>query len=375
MVGTGHKLAPTLLIYSYHDPSADDLYRKELNRCQAAGAIDTRRAYSRRTGESPGLQARARPAVGGQGRHYEALGTTGGQFLSTLLLSDFHSTTIKGLMNITAIADYETSASPSTNYFAAAPAANWRFAEEPGSYVSGDAFQDTGNTYRASMPLTTEAQRTSLRDFQGPAEVLNFRVLCASPRLTDLVFSKHGGGDYYTLSNESATGLTTLCYVLPFPPIREPGDQFIAPVSVLAPQTYMILDFTFHNYSKFNLTDYTQVPATMARTDGPWSIVLDHNGEDLLRTSMCYTNQSSQFLEVQMTSSKDGPEPVTPWRRALNSYDTTKSRSQLGASLEPLSSRLGSAVLIHTNIPDDLLRLPPGGVAFHFGGRGLLFSG
>lgn len=106
---------------------------------------------------------------------------------------------------------------------------------------------------------------------------------------------------------------------------------------MLAPQTYMILDFTFHNYSKFNLTDYTQVPAPMARTDGPWSIVLDHNGEDLLRTSMCYTNQSSQFLEVQMTSSKDGPEPVTPWRRALNSYDTTKSRAQLGASLEPLS--------------------------------------
>lgn len=48
------KLAPALLFFGCRDPDADDLYREELARWEALGAVDVRRAYSRRPEASGG---------------------------------------------------------------------------------------------------------------------------------------------------------------------------------------------------------------------------------------------------------------------------------------------------------------------------------
>lgn len=48
------KLAPALLFFGCRDPGADDLYREELDRWEALGAVEVRRAYSRRPEASGG---------------------------------------------------------------------------------------------------------------------------------------------------------------------------------------------------------------------------------------------------------------------------------------------------------------------------------
>jgi cytochrome P450/NADPH-cytochrome P450 reductase len=48
MIAAGRALAPAVLFFGCRDPEVDDLYRAELDRWQALGAVDVRRAYSRR---------------------------------------------------------------------------------------------------------------------------------------------------------------------------------------------------------------------------------------------------------------------------------------------------------------------------------------
>ncbi|POS72529.1 bifunctional P-450/NADPH-P450 reductase [Diaporthe helianthi] len=54
MLEAGRKLAPALLFFGCRSPDQDDLYREELDRWQAAGAVDVRRAYSRQPEASEG---------------------------------------------------------------------------------------------------------------------------------------------------------------------------------------------------------------------------------------------------------------------------------------------------------------------------------
>lgn len=46
-IAAGRRLAPALLFFGCRAPDQDDLYREELDRWQALGAVDVRRAYSR----------------------------------------------------------------------------------------------------------------------------------------------------------------------------------------------------------------------------------------------------------------------------------------------------------------------------------------
>lgn len=54
MLGAGRKLAPAILFFGCRNPEQDDLYREELDKWEAAGAVDVRRAYSRQPDASEG---------------------------------------------------------------------------------------------------------------------------------------------------------------------------------------------------------------------------------------------------------------------------------------------------------------------------------
>ncbi|KAI3395136.1 hypothetical protein diail_1751 [Diaporthe ilicicola] len=54
MLGAGRKLAPAILFFGCRSPEQDDLYREELDKWEAAGAVEVRRAYSRKPDASEG---------------------------------------------------------------------------------------------------------------------------------------------------------------------------------------------------------------------------------------------------------------------------------------------------------------------------------
>lgn len=54
MLGAGRRLAPAMLFFGCRHPEQDDLYREELDRWQALGAVDVRRSYSRQPEASEG---------------------------------------------------------------------------------------------------------------------------------------------------------------------------------------------------------------------------------------------------------------------------------------------------------------------------------
>lgn len=56
MLGAGRTVAPALLFYGCRHPDQDDLYREEMDRWQAMGAVDVRRSFSRNPEASEGCK-------------------------------------------------------------------------------------------------------------------------------------------------------------------------------------------------------------------------------------------------------------------------------------------------------------------------------
>lgn len=55
-IGAGRALAPAMLFFGCRSPETDDLYREELDRWEKMGAVDVRRAYSRKPDDSNGCK-------------------------------------------------------------------------------------------------------------------------------------------------------------------------------------------------------------------------------------------------------------------------------------------------------------------------------
>lgn len=105
------------------------------------------------------------------------------QFCSTILLSDFSDA--HTLSTPTKIPVHTGQGiTPSLSSFWAFPPTGFTFAEyATRNSTQSDALDDTGHTYRAFLPFTNEAQRTSLRRFRGQSLVTDNRVVCVSPVL------------------------------------------------------------------------------------------------------------------------------------------------------------------------------------------------
>lgn len=57
MIAAGRKnLAPALLFFGCRSPDRDDLYREEMDEWEKIGAVDVRRAYSRKPEDSEGCK-------------------------------------------------------------------------------------------------------------------------------------------------------------------------------------------------------------------------------------------------------------------------------------------------------------------------------
>jgi hypothetical protein len=309
----------------------------------------------------------------------EVAATLASQFMSTLLLTDFGDARVTNPSSSQIVRSTYGSAGlgHAPAYWTIPPAASWRFGEySTDSFVDGGHFHDTGHIYRAFLPLEDEQERSHLRKFHGPADVLDFRVVCVNPTLKDLALTSKSvtptltgsisvNASYSMLQgtpmadsidfacsmphnnypkNGTATGLSDLCYMgLSSVRLENP---LVDPATTVAEEgglearskLFLIADFIYDDGSLFqHITssapgNRTEIP--VVRGDGPWSVAAGIDGKDLLRVTACYVNLGSKVFGVEMDSAQDAQEPTVPWSRALNSYDTASTRYQLGAELE-----------------------------------------
>ena len=324
----------------------------------------------------------------------EIAATIASQFLSTIMISDFAEATavFQGLADpSTAVGSpYGGSIVMSDNYWTIPAAANWRFAEadsegeEDAPFVDDEKrVDDTGRTLRAFLPFEDERQRDSLRDYEGPTDVFDFRVVCVRPALSELVYltkfeqevlvgkvsvdapypmlentpsdNNHFAcplpSTFYGISS-NASGLTSICYT-PGPFIKLDALP-IFPGGVFSEQ-YMLLDATYNN-DKYRTRNRTT--GQVARTEGPWAFIADSEGAEMMRVTSCFVNQDFKTASVKMSSVQDGPEPRTSWNREQKTYDTTGSRRQLGV-IDPnaASSPPQDRGLLVLNNPSDWGRI------------------
>ncbi|RKL10271.1 hypothetical protein BFJ70_g16531, partial [Fusarium oxysporum] len=116
----------------------------------------------------------------------EILVTLASQFFSTIFIFDFEVSTYANIINATDVSTLDTLDVPRHRSFEMPPASSWTFAGLSESFTKGPNFHDTGHTYRSFLPFGDEGKRTHLRNFRGPAIIMDHRVVCANPSLVNL---------------------------------------------------------------------------------------------------------------------------------------------------------------------------------------------
>lgn len=118
--------------------------------------------------------------------------TLASQFMSTILLYDMGPTTVvdfgKTVANNFAFytPDHTALKYKSHDYYKQRPSSFASFAEywEPPINTEDDV-DDTGITLRALLPLSSQLERESIRTFRGVARVLDSRVVCLRPQVSN----------------------------------------------------------------------------------------------------------------------------------------------------------------------------------------------
>lgn len=137
------------------------------------------------------------------------------QFTSTLLITDFQNVAIVpgSFQHMVHYAPYNLDDEQAGNvqpgngvdFFQAGPAAYARFAEWAEKPHLDTDYADTGSTLRAFLPFGSSDDRSVLRDYDGPATVVDSRVRCVRPsidihNITFLAASSGGSRSNYEIA-------------------------------------------------------------------------------------------------------------------------------------------------------------------------------
>ncbi|CRG84114.1 hypothetical protein PISL3812_01444 [Talaromyces islandicus] len=298
------------------------------------------------------------------------------QFLSTILVADFGNGAFPETSSATNLQILnETNVVPGA-WWSMPPAASWTFAEQSDPFVSGPMYHDTGHTYRAFLPYTQAAQRTSLRHFHGPVPIVDQRVVCAQPALRELrldalhpVTTRLSGqiaiaNDTYPMLQDTQSqpyvpfacalsgqmnpaqshGQTSLCWpnygnnweVLvedPLVPPTEVGNSGYPKASTM----FMLLDLVSWAAIPFGTVQEVHSvennDTTTSGSSSPWVMVGNGTDAPMVRVTACMANLGVGTFTADLHSDWEGLEPALSWDQPAQRYSTTTSRIQLGASL------------------------------------------
>lgn len=324
----------------------------------------------------------------------EVLVTIASQFLSTILLSDFTNAAVPSPVNITMVPILAPEGPDLRSLWLLSPSTSWTFAEESsGPLVMKANFHDTGHTYRTLLPLEDDDERPKLRKFAGPLPIIDHRVTCLSPSLTNLTFDTDNAsfvqirprllgtafvnatsypmlrirkgdneaqGEKFTCALPTGDELDpskrqlTLCW--PRSMNRQDHDDSANrswnitmedplvnmddyPGKVARSQVILVIDVS--NTSALIDSYLSSGPPSFraAGNDGPWAVLKNNRNDEALRVTTCVTEMSYRTFEAKIQSSWDAREPRVTLRRGSpggsSGYNTQALRRQLGATLAP----------------------------------------
>ncbi|KAK8035723.1 hypothetical protein PG991_001796 [Apiospora marii] len=316
--------------------------------------------------------------------------TLGGQFISTLLLSDFQDTSIASppiftMHTMGSSWDAMPMGKGYQQFWTQAPPAFWRFAEHHvPNFKTIPNMVDTGITLRAVIPWLDEKSRLDLRFYAGKALTWDARVVCFSPSLRNASFASDGKD----LNVQGA-----LAYNATYPPLKETGygwdptncttswsstisvcrvdHKFTTDPSLAAPpfeigdyntylndsDNFLVLRLSvgsdalrFNDVPKFKVTfaDDQTFTGWSIRRDGPWTVAFNSSGDQMFALSYCCTTPAMYYLDVIMNGTSGGSEPtikLLPSTVSLAGDDNGVAdraqlvtlRRQLGATLDNLT--------------------------------------
>ncbi|KAH6884159.1 hypothetical protein B0T10DRAFT_410426 [Thelonectria olida] len=304
-------------------------------------------------------------------------------FISTILLSDFATSRIAApaSINSTALTMNNTQARNGAAYWQSQPSANWRFGETKlGEPLAG--WDDTGDTYRALLPIGRAELRESLEHYNGPAVVLNLRTFCGSPEFsgTELKYlsqqDSYRDGGLHLFANGSVK----------LEPDGEPGrasdfefkcelqyirrnDSYSAwPLSLCYKSWF---DYGFEKLSdslsgvhhsfgmitllntssglsevKFTRGDTHEegiaflIPDSLknltTQTEGVWTKFYNQSGSEMFGVTTCFVNRPLPMIyNVTISGRSISSEPALNWRRLSNNGAIKQVGKQFGAGVEP----------------------------------------
>ncbi|KAK8140079.1 hypothetical protein PG984_000145 [Apiospora sp. TS-2023a] len=316
----------------------------------------------------------------------------GGQFISTLLLSDFRETSIasppiSSMHRMGSIPDIvQVGPQP---FWTQAPQAFWRFAEYhvPNLKTTPNSV-DTGVTFRAVIPWPDEKSRLGLSFYTGKTPTWDARVVCFSPSLENASFtadsrSKNIQGSLaynltkspftYSPSSQSEDDYTasvnctmdlfasiSVCmadnvFTLDSSLAQSLGmNQDVVPPKFITSDNYLVFIFMRDTYDGLGFS----ITFTGGQSDAEWSIQRDgpwtkgfHSSDQVFALSYCSTTSTIYNLEVAMHGTSGVSEP--PFFELLPPGEVQGDDSIVidRAQVRPLRRQLGTT-LVNSTLQD-----------------------
>ncbi|EWY86020.1 hypothetical protein FOYG_10683 [Fusarium oxysporum NRRL 32931] len=314
-------------------------------------------------------------------------------FTSTILLFDFKTLPIAAPMVSKSIyvgfdISKDTAVFSGISYWQSKPSAHWRFAEtRPSSQkLAPKDVADTGDVYRAMIPMANVDNRTSLEYYSGTTIVSNMRTACVAPTLNnatlEYIYTGNNAteGLYLQAEFNSSTGWKSGPSINGSYPatlscrINNEWDQTNStswPISFcsfnlkhLAPKSESLKNplsrhpYNFHPVLLLNASDVLSklrpvydedtntwlnvtipddIQMTKSKSKGPWTTATSEDGTQLFQASVCFLSQNTPLLyNVTMTGRAIPSEPtsIAKWK-TLQGKNGTEFLKQLGIGVSP----------------------------------------
>ncbi|RCI12562.1 hypothetical protein L249_0337 [Ophiocordyceps polyrhachis-furcata BCC 54312] len=283
-------------------------------------------------------------------------------FTSTLLLADFGAVNVQAATKVDSvpIGINSTHTTTGIDHWRSQPNSFPRFAELAADPIPVPGIQDTGPSLRAFLPYQTAADRESVKTFDGPAPVLDFRVVCLRPQLHNLAVS-------YSL-HMTSTSMYITGWFAGFDPaynIKSPasttGDFNCTMVQTFgATNDYNVKSLCFtqlqgpdddgtssHRSLIFSMDDSEYLEPWSFKhfvhsTDGAWSAWTSRDKTQTLRATACRNlADEPQVRHVNMMATEPHKEPSTEFHAESGKVKTGDIISLYCRQCSPSAPRTG----------------------------------